>query len=122
MHSRTSRPSRITALLTIVLVWAASALWSGSSAAQQTSTLFTGGTPSRGDIGNVTTTRLKFPKGSRSNWHSHISGQLLMVEDGKDGHRSAANKYARCCPATPGGRPQASSTGTARRPTWTCSS
>ena len=26
--------------------------------------------------------RLKFPKGSRSNWHSHSWGQLLMVEQG----------------------------------------
>jgi quercetin dioxygenase-like cupin family protein len=27
--------------------------------------------------------RLRFPAGSRSNWHSHSWGQLLMVEQGK---------------------------------------
>ncbi len=31
----------------------------------------------------VRTSRLRFPKGSRSNWHSHSWGQLLMVEEGK---------------------------------------
>jgi len=74
---------RIKCLTAIVLAWAIGVLWSGSSFAQQTQSLFTGGTPSRGDIGNVTVSRLRFPKGSRSNWHSHINGQLLMVEEGK---------------------------------------
>jgi len=82
---------RIKLLIAIALTWAVGALWSGSSYAQQTAApqgglpqnLFTGGTPSRGDIGNVTVSRLRFPKGSRSNWHSHINGQLLMVEEGK---------------------------------------
>ena len=75
--------SRINILVVLVFLWIVGALFSSSSLAQQTSSLFTGGTPSRGDIGNVTVTRLKFPKGSRSNWHSHIAGQLLMVEEGK---------------------------------------
>ncbi len=30
----------------------------------------------------VRTLRLRFPAGSRSNWHSHTAGQLLMVEEG----------------------------------------
>ena len=44
---------------------------------------FVGGTPSAVDATKIRTTRLKFPKGSRSNWHSHTQGQLLMVEEGK---------------------------------------
>ena len=44
---------------------------------------FSGGTPSSVDAKAVNTTRLKFPKGSRSNWHSHTWGQLLMIEEGK---------------------------------------
>lgn len=51
-------------------------------AAQQQST-FSGGTPSRVASDKLSTLRLKFPKGSRSNWHSHSWGQLLMVEEGK---------------------------------------
>ena len=43
---------------------------------------FMGGNPSRMPSDKISTLRLKFPKGSRSNWHSHSSGQLLMVEEG----------------------------------------
>jgi 4-carboxymuconolactone decarboxylase len=31
----------------------------------------------------MTVSSLKFPKGSRSNWHSHATGQLLMVQEGR---------------------------------------
>ena len=44
---------------------------------------FVGGTPSQVDATKIRTTRLKFPAGSRSNWHSHSNGQLLMIEEGK---------------------------------------
>lgn len=43
---------------------------------------FMGGAPSREPSEKVSTLRLKFPKGVRSNWHSHSWGQLLMVEQG----------------------------------------
>lgn len=64
-------------LLTIVCAVAAP-IW----VAGQTSN-FMGGTPGAVDATKVRTTRLKFPKGSRSNWHSHAWGQLLMLEEGK---------------------------------------
>jgi quercetin dioxygenase-like cupin family protein len=44
---------------------------------------FMGGTPTRMPSDKISTLRLKFPAGSRSNWHSHTWGQLLMVEEGK---------------------------------------
>jgi len=44
---------------------------------------FSGGTPSSVDATKVRTTRLKFKAGSRSNWHTHTWGQLLMIEEGK---------------------------------------
>jgi quercetin dioxygenase-like cupin family protein len=44
---------------------------------------FVGGTPSSVDATAVRTQRLRFPKGSRSNWHTHSWGQLLMIEEGK---------------------------------------
>jgi 4-carboxymuconolactone decarboxylase len=54
-----------------------------STAAQaQAQSYFMGGTPSRVDT-KMTVAALKFPKGSRSNWHSHSTGQLLMVQEGK---------------------------------------
>jgi len=54
-----------------------------SAAAQaQAQSYFMGGTPSRVDT-KMTVAAHKFPKGSRSNWHSHGTGQLLMVQEGK---------------------------------------
>ena len=53
----------------------------GGAAAQQSN--FVGGTPAQLDAKAVRTLRLKFPAGSRSNWHSHSAGQLLMIEEGK---------------------------------------
>ena len=49
----------------------------------QQATTFTGGTPSAVDATAIRTTRLKFPKGSRSYWHTHTNGQLLMIEEGE---------------------------------------
>jgi quercetin dioxygenase-like cupin family protein len=46
-------------------------------------TLFTGGNPTRVTDDKMQMTTLRFPKGSRSNWHSHGTGQLLMVEEGR---------------------------------------
>ena len=57
------------------------AITMASAAAQQSN--FVGGTPAQLDAKAIRTLRLKFPAGSRSNWHSHASGQLLMVEEGK---------------------------------------
>jgi quercetin dioxygenase-like cupin family protein len=56
------------------------AITMASAAAQQSN--FMGGTPSQLDAKAVRTLRLKFPAGSRSNWHSHSHGQLLMIEEG----------------------------------------
>lgn len=53
------------------------------TAAQQPPSNFVGGNPTQLDAKAIRTLRLKFPAGSRSNWHSHSAGQLLMVEEGK---------------------------------------
>ena len=66
-------------ILTALIVTGA-ALTMASAAAQQSN--FMGGTPSQLDVKAVRTLRLKFPAGSRSNWHSHSNGQLLMLEEG----------------------------------------
>ena len=52
------------------------------SMAQQQSR-FMGGNPSVEDSEDVNTLRLLFPAGSRSNWHTHTDGQLLMIEEGR---------------------------------------
>jgi quercetin dioxygenase-like cupin family protein len=43
------------------------------------------GNPTQMDAKAVRTLRLKFPAGSRSNWHSHSHSQMLMVEEGRRG-------------------------------------
>ena len=58
-------------------------LASAAGLAQSQQSTFMGGNPSRMPSDKLSTLRLKFPKGSRSNWHSHTWGQLLMVEEGK---------------------------------------
>jgi quercetin dioxygenase-like cupin family protein len=63
-----------------LLAWAA-AVGPAELLAQAQST-FMGGNPSQMPADKLRTLRLKFPKGSRSNWHSHTWGQLLMVEEG----------------------------------------
>jgi quercetin dioxygenase-like cupin family protein len=44
---------------------------------------FTGGTPASVDATAGRPSRLRFGKGSRSNWHTHTWGQLLMLEEGR---------------------------------------
>lgn len=44
---------------------------------------FRGGNPRILDLEGVQLLRLEFPAGSRSNWHSHADGQLLMIESGR---------------------------------------
>jgi quercetin dioxygenase-like cupin family protein len=59
--------------------------------AQQQSTIFMGGNPENlGSLAeiDVRTTRLRFPAGVRSNWHTHEGGgQLLMLESGRGLHQ-----------------------------------
>ncbi|MEQ1855499.1 MAG: cupin domain-containing protein [Longimicrobiales bacterium] len=53
-------------------------------APQQTPSRFMGGNPTQDSIRDTRTQRLRFPAGSRSNWHTHAgSGQLLMLEAGR---------------------------------------
>lgn len=81
-------PSRITVLAALVaaglLAWVIGARIEPRVAAQAGGqSNFTGGNLTTADASALRTMRLRFPAGSRSNWHSHSWGQLLMVEQGK---------------------------------------
>jgi len=80
MHSKPGL-SRVKVLTSLVV--AASVVWSIGQRVNGQQSNFMGGTPSSVDAKAVRTTRLRFPKGSRSNWHSHTWGQLLMIEEGR---------------------------------------
>ena len=36
-----------------------------------------------GDTTNMSSSRIRFEAGARTNWHVHTAGQLLLVEEGK---------------------------------------
>jgi 4-carboxymuconolactone decarboxylase len=85
MHQDRMSHSRLAAAMTIFGVGAF--LWvvaqgPAAFAAAGAQSNFMGGSPTRMPSDKISTLRLKFPKGSRSNWHSHSWGQLLMVEEG----------------------------------------
>src|SRR5688500_10565358 len=77
MVRRLSRASVMTSVVAGGLL-----VWTAGTAAQQSSN-FVGGNPTQLDAKAVRTLRLRFPAGSRSNWHTHSHGQLLMVEQGR---------------------------------------
>ena len=43
---------------------------------------FVGGGPSLLDTSDLVVARLRLEAGSRTNWHSHSNGQILMAEEG----------------------------------------
>ncbi|HEY7288449.1 MAG TPA: cupin domain-containing protein [Vicinamibacterales bacterium] len=63
-------------------IWIVGLRFQARAEAQGQST-FSGGTPATVDASAIRTARLRFPKGSRSNWHTHTWGQLLMIEEGE---------------------------------------
>ncbi len=75
------------------------AIWIAGTAAQQSN--FVGGNPTQMDAKAVRTLRLKFPAGSRSNWHSHTAGQLLMVEEGKGRTQERGGPLVEMTPGQP---------------------
>ena len=72
--------------LALALVTAAGFVWiiSGASApATAAQSNFVGGDPTRPDASDIRALRLRFEPGSRSNWHSHSTWQILMAEEGR---------------------------------------
>ena len=63
-----------------VIVWLVVVQQSPTAAAQPN---FVGGAPSRLDVSDIRTIRLRFEPGSRSNWHSHGTWQIIAAEEGR---------------------------------------
>jgi quercetin dioxygenase-like cupin family protein len=86
MRERSSTRRRITILGSVVLAAAVMGVLGHGpgtrAAAQAPQSNFMGGNPTPLDAKAIRTLRLRFPAGSRSNWHSHSHGQLLMAEQG----------------------------------------
>ena len=81
------------------IVGAGVLIWIVGAAAQQSN--FVGGTPSAVDAKAIRTTRLRFPAGSRSNWHTHTNGQLLMIEEGKGRTQARGGPVIETVPGQP---------------------
>ena len=74
----------VTALVGALVISGRPESMAAQQAPQQAPSRFMGGNPSSEDIGDTRTQRLRFPAGSRSNWHTHVGGgQLLMLEEGR---------------------------------------
>lgn len=84
MSPHPGSPSRLAAAVALVAAGLAGAFLlsdpTTTDAAQQSN--FVGGAPSVLESEEVNTLRLRFEAGSRSNWHAHTEGQLLMIEEG----------------------------------------
>jgi 4-carboxymuconolactone decarboxylase len=68
-------------VLSVVLLLGASVMWA-QQASQPAATTFTGPV-SRATADGVTTGLVIFEPGSRTYWHSHPNGQLLMPQKGR---------------------------------------
>jgi quercetin dioxygenase-like cupin family protein len=103
MSDQRRTPSRAAILASIVAAGVVVAVAGRGSlpavAAQQSN--FVGGTPSQLDAKAIRTLRLKFVAGSRSNWHSHSAGQLLMVEEGRGRTQERGGPLLEMGPGTP---------------------
>ena len=65
-------------------------------------TNITGGLRWSEDTSNVRVLRLRFSKGSRSNWHTHLTwGQLLMIEEGRGRHQVRGGPIQEMLPGQP---------------------
>lgn len=71
----------ITICSPLVLGWILAGEFNNESAAQQSN--FVGGEPQREPVTDAAVSRLRFAAGSRSNWHSHTTGQMLMIIEGR---------------------------------------
>ena len=94
MSAEAETGSRVRLALSLVaaaaLAWILVGQQSSLNAAQPSSlnvaqlqSFFMGGSPIFENSDSVSTLRLLFPAGVRSNWHTHSWGQLLMVEEGE---------------------------------------
>jgi quercetin dioxygenase-like cupin family protein len=79
MNRQRNPPSRAAIMISVVA--AGVLVWIAGATAQPSN--FVGGGPTQVDAKAVRTSRLRFAAGSRSNWHSHTHGQLLMIEEGR---------------------------------------
>ena len=79
MNRPRNPPSRAAIMISVVA--AGVLVWIAGATAQQSN--FVGGGPTQVDAKAVRTSRLRFAAGSRSNWHTHTHGQLLMIEEGR---------------------------------------
>lgn len=85
MHKNSRKTTLLEILMSAAAVgvfgWVLTGTLGTETSAQQSN--FMGGTPRQESAEALSTLRLLFPAGVRSNWHSHSWGQLLMVERGK---------------------------------------
>jgi quercetin dioxygenase-like cupin family protein len=76
-----SKIGKLVPMLCVSLAAAGSAAWRLQAQQAQESN-FTGGTVTRQQVPKVRPARIHFEPGSRTKWHSHEKGQVLLCEEG----------------------------------------
>ena len=106
MREMSSTGSRVTVLgsvfvVAVVIGLLGHGLGVTTSAQPAPQSNFMGGNPAQMDAKAIRTLRLRFPAGSRSNWHSHSHGQLLMAEEGKGRTQDRGGPLVEVTPGQP---------------------
>jgi quercetin dioxygenase-like cupin family protein len=83
-----------------VLLWFIGVALGTTTRAQEPAN-FRGGAPTQVDATAIRTLRLRFPAGTRSNWHRHSHGQLLMSESGKGRTQTRGGAVTEVLPGQP---------------------
>ena len=104
MYSPRTGQSRSTVLGAIAasgaLLWLVGVALGTTTRAQEPAN-FRGGVPAQADATAVRLSRLRFPAGTRSNWHRHSHGQLLMAESGKGRTQTRGGVVTEVVPGQP---------------------
>ena len=99
MESRTRTGIRL--LLAVATVALCAWVARDDPAAIAAQSNFVGGEPSRPDSSDIRALRLRFEAGSRSNWHSHATWQILMAEEGRGRTQIRGEEIVELVPGRP---------------------
>jgi quercetin dioxygenase-like cupin family protein len=76
------RVGRLARLLPLALVIATAGVWLGRAQQEKQNSNFTGTITRITENSQAAIAHIRFEAGARTKWHSHESGQIILVEDG----------------------------------------
>jgi len=101
---RTNQKNKFTQITTMILaiaIFSAAALFTQTDIIAAQSSNFQGGEPQVSQALNINSIRILFPAGTRTSWHTHSWGDLLMIEEGIGLHQTRGGGIKEILPGTP---------------------